>query len=283
MRVRLAIALALLVSACSGQVDRENASAIDEAPIFGLRTDDAGHAGPPSPRSERVRLHGGGVLATMHVQIVYVGVAIEGGAPSRDDVVRFTVTSGDAYWGLLHQYGVDAGHVDGAQRISRSALLPAATAGSTGTILPVADLEARIHALLHPTKGASVVPKADGYLFFLPDDVNVSLGSRGSKVFTTCIDVGAYHRYDGAEPYAVFPPCELGRSARAISHELAEMATDPIVGTGWLSDTDQDIGIGEIADLCNVAVESPIGGFALTELWSNADGRCMPASDRSDR
>ena len=83
-------------------------------------------------------------------------------------------------------------------------------------------------------------------------------------------------RFDGDEPYTVIPPCELGRSARAISHELAEMSTDPIVGTGWLSDSDANLGIGEIADLCNREVTTPIAGFAVTQLWSNRDSDCRP-------
>lgn len=266
-----------MVVGCSGQATRDDPPA-DEASLYGLRSGDAGHATPPPPRSDRVRLHGGKVLPAMRVQIVYVGTESEGGAASRDDVVHFTLTSGKQYWSVLEQYGVGAGSVVGSLRIPRAALFPGTSSDGPELIVPIANLEAQIRALLNPAtpKARPVIPKAEGYLFFLPDGVNVSLGSRGSKVFTSCIDVGAYHRFDGVEPYAVFPPCDLGRSARAISHELAEMATDPVVGSGWLSDGDQDIGIGEIADLCNVALKPPIGGHALTELWSNADGRCMP-------
>jgi hypothetical protein len=54
------------------------------------------------------------------------------------------------------------------------------------------------------------------------------------------------------------------------------MASDPVVGTGWLSDNDPTLGIGEIADLCNHAIETPIAGYALTQLWSNQDGACVP-------
>ncbi len=277
MSVRFTIVLPLMVTACSGQVTPTE-PATDEAPLYGLRSGDAGKPDPLRLHHDRVRLHGGKVLPAMRVQIVYVGNGNEGGAPSRDEVVRFTLTSGSQYWGLLEQYGVGAGSLAGSVRISKAALIPSSLdTGAPEVILPIADLEARIRTLLNPAKGTSIVPKAEGYLFFLPNGINVALGSRGSKVFTSCIDVGAYHRFDGIEPYSVFPPCELGRSARAISHELAEMATDPVVGKGWFSDGDQEMGIGEIADLCNVTVHPPIGGHALTQLWSNADGRCMPA------
>ncbi len=43
---------------------------------------------------------------------------------------------------------------------------------------------------------------------------------------------------DGSRVAAVIPPCSLGRSALAMSHEMAEMATDPIPGGGWYSDKD---------------------------------------------
>lgn len=272
------LTLTLFASACSGQVAMEETSGRAESTYaaYGLRDNDAGHAPAAERRPNRVRNHGGAVLATPTLAIVYLGMAAEiGVAPSRDDLIQWTVTSGDRYWGLLAQYGVGPGKVIGSYHVARASVLTPELLAH-GSIVPVADLETRIHAFLHPTSGSRPLPPAAAYVFMLPDGVNVSFGERGTKVYTSCIDVGAYHRFDGDEPYAVIPPCELGRSARAISHELAEMATDPIVGTGWLSDTDTTLGIGEIADLCNRAVTTPIAGFAVTELWSNRDSDCRP-------
>jgi hypothetical protein len=160
------------------------------------------------------------------------------------------------------------------------------------------DLEFAVHLLLHPERpdagsdpdatpaeaGAdasapwlpSPVPPGDAYLFFLPAGVNVDLGERGGHVFQTCIDAGGYHAFDGEEPYAIIPPCSLGRSPLAVSHELAEMATDPFPGGGWFSDKDVTNAGGEIGDLCNQVAVHGTDGWDVTQLWSNADGDCEP-------
>ncbi|MFO0668458.1 MAG: hypothetical protein U0235_02365 [Polyangiaceae bacterium] len=272
------VTLTLLSVACNGQVATEESTGRAESTYaaYGLRDNDAGHAPSAERRPNRVRSHGGAVLASPNIALVYLGMSAEiGVAPSRDDLISWTLGSGDAYWGILAQYGVGAGRVVGSYHVPRAAVLTSAVLAH-GPIVPVADLEASIRAFLHPTSGVAPLPRADAYVFMLPDGINVSFGQRGSKVYTSCIDVGAYHRFDGDEPYTVIPPCELGRSARAISHELAEMSTDPIVGTGWLSDSDANLGIGEIADLCNREVTTPIAGFAVTQLWSNRDSDCRP-------
>jgi hypothetical protein len=54
------------------------------------------------------------------------------------------------------------------------------------------------------------------------------------------------------------------------------MATDPFPGEGWYSDKDIDNSGGEIADLCNEVVPRGVDGWAVTQLWSNADGDCEP-------
>jgi hypothetical protein len=72
-----------------------------------------------------------------------------------------------------------------------------------------------------------------------------------------------------------------------VAHELAEIVTDP-QGTAWI-DSSQN----EIADLCITDYGPPLAGsggaaaydelihggrYFIQELWSNADGRCMPAA-----
>ena len=279
--VRWVIATMMSVIACSGQVDDESR---DEQAKLVAR----GVEPPPAPvyakqeqpiATTRVTHHGGPVLAKMTVRVGHVGDVSEGGASSaqqaeRDALVGFTLTSGAAYWETLAQYGVGPGRLAGAQRIPKALAFAGAMAAEP--LVSVEALEAQIKLLLHPKSGASIVPPADAYLFFLPKGTAVSFGNRGTKVWKSCVDVGAYHRHTGLEPYAVFPPCDLGQSPRAVSHELAEMATDPVVGTGWMSDRDQNVGVGEIADLCNQDVPAPIGGYRLTQLWSNHDGRCVP-------
>jgi hypothetical protein len=101
--------------------------------------------------------------------------------------------------------------------------------------------------------------------------VDVSFGSQGQ----TCIQAAGYHAFDGEEPYIIIPSCNVGRRTFTVSHELAEMATDP-TNDGWYSDKDVGLAGGEVGDLCNMPVPYDISGWSVTQLWSNADGDCEP-------
>jgi len=86
--------------------------------------------------------------------------------------------------------------------------------------------------------------KVNGYEYY--DVVPVQSGS-------ACLDVGdgnavATLQYD-------------------LSHEYAETATDPYVGTGWTDGLPKD---NEVADMCVYPAES-IDGVSVTPLWSNED------------
>ncbi len=235
----------------------------------------------------RMQPHSHRVLAAMRLQVVYLGMEGDGGAPSFDEFIDWLLASD--YWAIMEQYGVGHGQRVGSVRIAPSGVIPAG-AVKNGLLLPE-DLETFVYGAIHPASstdggldadaaddGGSVplIPIADAYLIFLPNNVNVDLGERGGHVFQTCVDTGGYHSHDGAEPYAVIPPCAFGRSALAVSHELAEMATDPLPGTGWFSDKDIDNAGGEIGDLCNQPVSRGVDGWLVTQLWSNADGDCEP-------
>ena len=251
-------------------------------------------------RWDRMQRHEGQVLATMRLQVVYIGLAGESGAPDFDVFHKWIVSS--AYWGLMKQYGVSAGTFLGSVRISESEIFPPGLVQDG--LIRAEELGARVYALLHPSPpepldaggaldadgaaatdanvgdvvdaGRTVIPTADAYLFYLPAGVNVSLGEMNGHLFQTCVEAGGYHTFDGTEPYAVIPPCSFGRSGLAISHELAEMATDPFPSTGWFSDMDVDNAGGEIGDLCNQAAPQGVEGWSVTQLWSNAAGDCQP-------
>ena len=104
--------------------------------------------------------------------------------------------------------------------------------------------------------------------------LNVALGQRGSYTYQTCIDANGYHTFDGLEPYAVLPPCPIGRSLYALAHELTEMAMDPQPYRGWVSDVDIGKNGGEVADICTEHVMQE--GVIVTRLWSNEDHACIP-------
>jgi len=95
--------------------------------------------------------------------------------------------------------------------------------------------------------------------------VNVDLGEG-----KTCQWALGYHSFEGV-PYSIIPDC--GSSGWTVSHEIAEMVTDP-AGGGWYSDADINPAGGEIGDLCNFPVS--VEGNLVTALWSNVDGDCEP-------
>jgi hypothetical protein len=116
---------------------------------------------------------------------------------------------------------------------------------------------------------------------------------------TACVDYGAYHAFTLAPTplptwvaYAVIPVrCANGsfdRLAAAISHEIVETATDPILNLGWidrslplLEPDFRRFSAGEAADICGSEGAAPtpprrVGSYVYAPYWSNRDGRCVP-------
>ena len=298
------------MAGCSDGAQGSGAGAVDAGYYYAPPRDasvgmlaDAAEAGGGDASRERMQPHERVVLAAPRLLAIYVGDEGDGGAPSSDEMMSWLVAS--QYWKAMEQYGVGAGTMLPSVRVPASVFLPDGTV--TGGLIDPSALATRVVSLLHPVQTASAssslapaddagadggradagngdagetppIPKADAYVFFLPDKVNVRIPQGSGPVLQTCVEVGGYHTHDGYEPYAVIPPCKVGRSAQTISHELAEMATDPVTGvfggSGWYSDAEVQNAGGEIGDLCNSAVT--VEGWAVTRLWSNQDGACVP-------
>jgi hypothetical protein len=274
------LCVGVFAAACGGPTEADPGDAGDAGAVP-IAHRDTGPADVvfdmPDARSDRMSPHGREILANMHLRVVYVGEEGVDGPPNIDDFVTWLVKSD--YWGVMKEYGVQPGTFEGSVRIpTASVFLPGMVQNG---LVDYDVLDQRILALLHPPPrdagagagdaGAPLIPPSKSYLFMLPDRVNVKLGGNDQ----TCIQAGGYHSHDSKEPYSVIPPCNFGRSALAISHELAEMATDPLPQYGWYSDKDAQNAGGEIGDLCN----QPIGveGWSVTQLWSNKNGACIPA------
>ncbi len=254
------------LAGCGGEVAGPGEEPVDAGPdAYGVNARDA-YAGAYDG-GDRVTPHDGDVLSAMTLTVVYVGEASEGGAPSVDGLVDWML--GSAYWGHLTEYGVGPGTRAGSVRVPLGALDMEGKV--SGGLIDSLDLNQSIHALLH----TAAVPPAQAYLVFLPEGVNVSLGTRGTYTFRTCVDESGYHAFDGQEPYAVMPPCDKGRSSFAIAHELVEMATDPGFH-GWYSDADQPKNGGEIADFCILPAVVDVDAWTVSKLWSNQVSGCVP-------
>lgn len=230
---------------------------------------------PPRDGGARLLKHSGITLPQLQLAVVYVGDYDAGGAPNDDPILKWLI--GSPYWLLLEEYGIGNGSFVGSVRIPTSALISPSDLDANN-LIDVLVLQQRIAAAIHGDTDAGTSPAvtlaAQGYVFFLPDGVNVALGHRGSYTYQTCIDTSAYHGYDGLEAYVVLPPCAEGRSLYAASHELTEMATDPQPYDGWASDVDIPVNGGEVADLCEEKVMQE--GVIVTRLWSNEANGCVP-------
>jgi hypothetical protein len=254
---------------------------------FGVSTRDAA-GGAGDGRVDRLIYHGGPTLKQMRLRIVYIGEEGVDAAPNVDDFATWLLSS--SWWRLLREYGIEAGTLDPSVRVPFAAMFPAGVV--VDGLVPQTEFDKRVLALLHPSApdagavdaadaaavdAGPLVPTSDSYLFMLPNGVNISLGEVGSRTFQTCIDSGGYHAHDGLDAYAVIPPCRAGRSALTLSHEIAEVATNPSVIDGWFSDNEADRKLGvEIADVCNTPVPRGVDGWLVTQLWSNIEGRCVP-------
>ena len=64
------------------------------------------------------------------------------------------------------------------------------------------------------------------------------------------------------------------------SHEYAEAATDPYLGTGWTGACGGscEVGDGPANNVCNLVAGPTIGGSLVQEIWDNASQACQGAS-----
>ncbi len=270
--VSLTAGLATVDAGCSGSpTDPPDAEAGPDS--VGLTNPDS-QVGPWDA-GPRLTPHDHVFLSNPQIAAIYVSDVDAGGMTSMDYLIDWLVSS--PYWGYLNEYGVGAGDLAGSVRIQTSALIHPGDVDPNTNLIELVVLNQRVAELLHGADGgapAVSIPGAQAYVIYLPDGINVALGHRGSYTYQTCIDANGYHAYDSYEPYAVMPPCDVGRSLYASSHEIAEMSTDPQPYHGWVSDVDLSTNGGEVADICEDQVMQE--GVIVTRLWSNAQSRCVP-------
>jgi hypothetical protein len=140
----------------------------------------------------------------------------------------------------------------------------------TLTDTDIADL---LESLLGVDGGLPEPNENSLYILYFPASTTITYYG-----LTSCVDFGGYHgevasgSYD--VPYAVIPLCELDISI-AVSHELAEAATDPFVWSspGYRLQDSYDpfsyITGGEVGDLCVGLLFSDDQIHYAQRIWSN--------------
>jgi hypothetical protein len=221
--------------------------------------------------------HGGTVLRSAKVQLIYWGSAWKQGAsPAAADITAAvqSIVSGP-YTSALDQYrGI------GASTYMGSAILAASEPPNPFTRDHVATF-------VHDQIKSGAVPEPDVdpdllYVVILPPGIN--------SVDQTIIGEHSYALYADFDPpldldvnwmhYAwVTNDGTLGTVTTIFSHELVESCTDP-EGTGWTGAAGNCSGSGwcEIGDVCSSTGD--VGGVTVQSYWSERDSSCVVPGQR---
>lgn len=244
----------------------------------------AGDAGGPyttpfPPRMPQVMPGSGAVLASPRVVPVFFPKdTLQAAALS----FMQALVGSSATWRTLQEYGVGSGSVNATLVLAQA---------------PAAQIQdSDLRALLQARISDGTLPAPDQrtiYLFMMPDGVTVTLDGAVS-----CTDFAGYHQAatlaSGARvAYAVVPRCSrtsVPALTAAVSHELAEAASDPLLTTNnelaepytlW----QVPLNGSEVGDLCE-NLSDPFynepGVGVVSRLWSNAAAAalrnpCQPA------
>jgi hypothetical protein len=230
----------------------------------------AGRFGAPN-----VVYHGGPLLPNVQVQAVYYGqpwttsAALQQTITQTDNFLRYLTAS--PYFDALQQYNVGRGTFLSHEIIAQN---PANQTIDDTQIQQLLSSEIAAGHLAAP--GANSL-----YVFFTAPGVVVTANGQDSVH-----DFAAYHSAvtgRGAAVYYAVIPYPSGNVAAvqltdfqqetiALSHEVAEGATDPDTRTGWFSGRSDEIG-----DLARGQFGS-LNGYDVQGFWSQADGRVVTPS-----
>jgi hypothetical protein len=226
-----------------------------------------------------------------------VGPAVSGTPVVLDETLPASMSDGQIQTWLTNRIGTDPrfGAIPGSSVFDAGPF----DAGPVDATAPVSDAIAP--ALTQATDAI--------YVLFFPDGTTVTQGNGAS-----CSSFGGYHNsfYYGPDgstvAYAVIPRCGTFGALSGFdavtgtaSHELAEAATDPDVGSGVHAAFGQVdsahlfwevvLGGGEIGDLCAQfptafykPSEATMSGYTVQRVWSNQQAAagndpCLPALD----
>jgi hypothetical protein len=226
----------------------------------------------PTPGSVRFVDHGGPVLHTAQVHLVYWGstwIASGTSHPTPDQITAaFRTLTAGPYLGGRAQYGD---------------IRPAVVRGSTvitSSDPPAAFTDEQVGDFLNRQIDAGVLPEPDPdnqtlYIVVLP----ASAHAAGDSHF-----VGEHNYYTRHGQRIRFAwtadSASLFTATRIISHELVEAITDP-EGSAILGVTGacRQGGWCEIADICPDTVI--VDGVAAAPYWSNQAGACIAPDQAS--
>jgi hypothetical protein len=279
--MRMFLALLLLAAACA-EVPGDD----ERGGVFQLNS--------AAPKRVQHIPYGGGVVLHQPREVhLYWGAWFNtaGGKHEVQVLDAFARRAGGTNWfGVTGQYTDGEGSVRNASIEGGSIVV---TSPAPGDAVTDADLMALVQAQIN--KGALRWDPQAVYFVFTPPNTLVHGGKRGGG--TSCKDLCGYHQHAslslhgvgladvkyGAIPHGDCPDgCTvrgvnvngpaLDQETITLSHEIAEAATDPDLDA-WTTHH----GDNELGDLCNGGFAADWSGekFAVQDLWSNKDRRCV--------
>jgi hypothetical protein len=221
-----------------------------------------------------LKYNGGAILESVKVYTIFLGNYNQNPDNIKSDDInkffQYILTS--ALMDQLEEYNTNG------YTIGHGSLLGTTTI--TNTTIPSAITDGQIQHILKQAILDHTVPAPDLntlYFTYLPKGVKVSaLGD------SSCTGFCGYHDNFNTNPviyYAVmpYPGCEgcigglkpFDALTSTSSHELVEAITDPVPGSGWYDNTDNE----EIGDLCAWKTKK-VGAYTVQLEWSNHEDKC---------
>ena len=222
--------------------------------------------------------HGGGVLASAKVVLIFWGPSFNNAASADYSYARTLQAFRDQFgssqeYAVLQEYGVNPSN------------LGAGTPDWFDTSTPPANVtDAKVQAEVNQYLATHAFNNSTVYEVVIPSSSYSSSGSStscGGPSLSYCAYHGSYSGSPGTikysiEPYPSCGGCEASLFSNAqnaelfVGHETCEAVTDPVNGW-WDSSTGE-----EVADKC---AWSPapylVSGYAYQYLWSNRAGKCV--------
>lgn len=242
---------------------------------------------------------GGPVMTSVKTVLVVWGSQVDSSLQSADtgllsDLAAASGTTGNEF-AMLPQYSVTGQTLEyrqtfgGAYTIAPGTCPGATTACSVQDSDIQAELESQIASgHLPPPTGNGLTT---GYLVLFPRNDNIYAGGSESgaqfcEYHSSVVSGGAHIIYGVLPDNLNLWSSGCGSNASptnnevsSLTHVLAEMITDPLVGesnVAWYDNAN-----GEIGDICNAKqATNTINGhtYVVQELWSNADAACVSSN-----
>jgi hypothetical protein len=231
--------------------------------------------------------HAGEVLSAPKVFAIYWGrdygspaTGMNATAQNFDAFLRAVVDS--RYMDMLAQYGVGRGTFVGSTWVDHDPGTPQTENFSQMAQLLTNWLTSGLSPMVPASNEVELL-----FVIFVPTEVTLT-DDNGNRGFCAYHDSGFFNIspvWPWTKKNLFFAVIGAGAGTDAVSHELAEAATDRS-GNGWYSDSTSSCGstfdhpeIGDVCSACGSPTLTLDGGFQVASYWLVNTGACLQQTD----